>query len=317
MKYHLLLAAGLSLGAMSVYAEESPAKPYVLAGSEEFTLKSKDGETYRIMVSVPSQPAPNGGHAVAYVLDGDDLFPVLTSVLQLQAGNAKSSKHNDIQPGIIVGIGYGGVSRRDMDYTPRTEAGPPETYRDGKPYPTREYGGADSFLKFIEETLRPEIARRYPINDKNQTLVGNGFGGLFALHVLFTKPYLFQKYVASSPSIWWNNRYILEEEETFRAEIQKSGINKKVLLTVGEMEQSLTSTEASWDEDEREEHRLKVTRRKMVDNTRELYWRLSDVQTSGLEVSFLSFPGQSHKSVVPMALGQALPFIFEAEKTEP
>lgn len=313
MNRSLLLCSILALGCAPLRAADEEVKPYSLARSEEFNLKSATGESYRIMVSLPAEPAPASGYPVAYVLDGDDLFPVVTSLLRLQAGTTKGSKHNDIRPGIVVGIGYGETSRRDYDYTPKSPAGPPETYRNGKPYPERKSGGADQFLEFIEKQLKPEIAKRHAINPKQQTLLGNGYGGLFALHVLFNQPELFQTYVASSPSIWWNDKYILSEEKKFFSGTVAKSVKARLLLTVGDLEQSLTRTEASWEEDEREEHRLKITRRRMVDNTRELFWRIDGAATEGLQVKFKSYPGESHKSVVPMAMTHALPFIFPAE----
>ncbi|MCW1884397.1 alpha/beta hydrolase-fold protein [Luteolibacter flavescens] len=293
-------------------ASAAEFKPYTLPGCTETVVKSAEGKEYRVMISVPEGEAPAGGHSVTYVLDGDELFPVVTSVLKMQAGTGKLSKHNGIVPGIVVGIGYPGESRRDFDYTLDAPAGPPETYRNGKPYPPRPGGGADKLLDFILKEVRPLVEKQQKVDTSRQTLMGNGYGGLFALHVLFTKPELFQTYIASSPSIWWNDRYILKEEAAFRERIAKEPVKATLVLTVGEQEQSLTRIESSWAEDEREEHRLKVTRRKMVDNTRELFWRLDQASTPEFPVSFRMFEGESHKSVIPMAVSYALPFAFPA-----
>jgi predicted alpha/beta superfamily hydrolase len=317
MKSTSLVFLSLLFALPVVRAQESEApKPYHLANSEEFILKSRKIGDYRIMVSLPVGETPPGGHAVTYVLDGDELFPVVTSLLRLQGGTGKLAKHNGIQPGIVVAIGYPEKSRRDLDYTLDAPMGPPETYRDGRPYPAREGGGADRFFDFLENEVRPLIAERYPIDPKRQTLLGNGYGGLFALHVLFTKPEAFQTYIASSPSVWWNNRYVLEEQKAFAERIAKSPIEAQLVMTVGDLEQSLTRIEASWPEDEREEHRLKISRRRMVDNTRELAWKLEALAAHGLRVDYRIFPGESHKSVTPMAISHALPFAFPARDGE-
>lgn len=309
---HRHLAILLILAATpALRAQEPPAaKPYQLARSEEFILKSAAGAEYRIMVALPEDPAPPQGHAVTYVLDGDELFPVVTSVLRLQAGTGKLAKHNGITPGIVVGIGYPGESRRDLDYTLAAPAGPPETYRNGKPYPSRPGGGADAFLVFLDKELRPLIEKRYRPDPRRQTLLGNGYGGLIALHLLFTRPEAFQTYIASSPSVWWNDRFILKEEKLFAEQLPAKPVNATLVMTVGELEQSLTRIESAWPEDEREEHRLKVTRRKMVDNTRELAWRLEPLAKYGLKTDLRVFPGESHKSVVPMAISHVLPYAF-------
>ncbi len=303
----LFAACALAL-LLPLSAEE--ARPYQLPGCSERIVKSSAGAEYRILISVPEGDAPPGGHSIVYLLDGDDLFPVVTSLLRLQAGTGKASKHNAIVPGIVVGIGYPGASRRDLDYTPPSPPGPPETYLDGRPYPPRPGGGADKFFDFIEKDLKPLIEKEHPIDRTRQTLAGNGYGGLFALHVLFTRPASFQTYIAASPSIWWNDRYILNEEKTFAGKLADSPVKARLLLTVGGQEQSLTRIEASWPEEEREEHRLKVTRRKMVDNARELFWRLEKHSSPDFQVLLQIFEGESHKSVVPLSLNHALPFIF-------
>ncbi len=302
------LLAACALALLPLSAEE--ARPYHIPGCSERIVKSSAGAEYRIMVSLPEGDPPPGGHPVAYLLDGDELFPVVTSLLRLQAGTGKASKHNAIQPGIVVGIGYPGPSRRDLDYTPPSPPGTPETYLDGRPYPPRPGGGADKFFDFLEKDLKPLIEKEFPIDRTRQTLAGNGYGALFALHVLFTRPASFQTYIAASPSIWWNDRYILTEEKTFARKLADTPVKARLLLTVGGQEQSLTRIEASWPEAEREEHRLKITRRKMVDHTRELFWRLEKHASPGFRIGLQIFEGESHKSVVPLSLNHALPIIF-------
>ncbi|WAC19097.1 alpha/beta hydrolase-fold protein [Luteolibacter sp. SL250] len=311
MNFRILAAACSIAIAGPLHAADEKVTPYQLPGTSDRIIKSASGAEYRIMVSVPEGKAPAGGHPVTYLLDGDDLFPLVTSLLRLQAGTGKAAKHNGITPGIVVGIGYPDASRRDLDYTPQSPAGPPETYRDGRPYPARPGGGADGFFKFIQEELKPLIEKEHSIDTSRQTLMGNGYGGLFALHVLFTSPASFQTYVAASPSVWWNNGYILTEENAFTKSLSGKDLSAKLVLTVGDMEQSLSRVEISWpDADEREEHRLKVTRRRMVDNVREMAWRLEALAPEGLETDFRVFPGESHKSVIPLSLNHALPHIF-------
>ncbi|MBK1833022.1 alpha/beta hydrolase [Roseibacillus ishigakijimensis] len=311
----LLISTLLSLSTFSgsvLGQDDAPAQPYQQPGCVQWEMVAASGTEYRIMVSLPEEEAPAGGFPVAYLLDGNALFPLASSLYRVQAGTAKLRKHNGISSGIIVGIGYVGDSQRDYEYTPEAEpTSQPETYRNGQPYPPREYGGAARLRAFIEDELKPEIEKRYPVDPSQQALVGNGFGGVFVLHTLFTAPDSFHTYVAGSPSIWWNGRSILEQEKAFRAQPAAA----RLLLTVGEGEQSLTRVETNWaDEDAREEHRLKVTSRRMVDNARELFWRLDDLDHSGFEVEYASFAGESHKSAIPMSLSRALPFLFPPQE---
>lgn len=312
MKFSLSACLPL-LVASSLLAQETPApqrQPYTMARAEERHVKSSAGKEYRILISWPEAKAPTSGYPVTYVLDGDDLFPVVTSILRVQAGTEKASMHNAITPGLIVAVGYPGESGRNVDYTPAAPPGPPETYRDGRPYRTQESGGADAFFSFLEKELKPLIEKDYPVDHTRQSLLGNGYGGLFVLHTLFNHPESFQTYIASSPSVWWNNRYILQEEKAFAEHIAKSPIKAQLVMSAGEMEQSLTHHEYSWADEPREEHSLKVTRRRMVDNTREMFWRLEALKAHGLNVTYKVFADESHKSVVPVAVSHALPFVF-------
>lgn len=285
-------------------------------------MRAADGREYRIMISWPEAKAPAAGYPVTYVLDGDDLFPVVTAILRVQAGTEKMSLHNAISPGVVVAIGYPGKTGRNIDYTPDApKDGPPETYVNGKPYPPQESGGADAFYGFVEKELKPAIEKDYPIDRTQQSLLGNGYGGLFALHVLFTRPESYQTYIASSPSVWWNNRYIIQEEKNFTKKVATEPIKARLVITAGELEQSLTQHEYSWADGPREEHALKTARRRMVDNTREMYWRLLELAPKGLDTTYRIFPMESHKSVVPVAVSHALPFVFppaaaESEKTK-
>ncbi len=303
-------ASAQSLAESQPAGTEKEKAPYALARTEERFITSQNGREYRILISWPQTEPPPGGHAVTYVLDGDDLFPLVTSIPRVQAGTEKLSAHNAITPGIIVAIGYPGASGRNVDYTPEAPPGPPETYVDGRPYPKQESGGAAAFYSFLEEELKPVIARDYAIDPSRQSLLGNGYGGLFCLYVLFNHPESFQTYIASSPSIWWNNRYILQEEASFAAKVKEKPVRATLLITVGELEQSLTEHEYSWPDQPREEHALKTARRRMVDNTREMYWRLKKLEPAGLKTSYHIFQGESHKSVVPMAVSRALPYVF-------
>lgn len=73
--------------------------------------------------------------------------------------------------------------------------------------------GAEQFLAFIEEELKPLIEREVPIDRTRQTLFGHSLGGWLVLYTLFTRSRAFQYYAAGSPSIWWKNRCIVPVAE--------------------------------------------------------------------------------------------------------
>jgi uncharacterized protein len=57
---------------------------------------------------------------------------------------------------------------------------------------------------------------------------------LFVLYTLFSKPELFQRYAAGSPSIWWDNRAILQFEQAFA--LRQQPLPVKICLSIGALE---------------------------------------------------------------------------------
>ncbi len=75
-------------------------------------------------------------------------------------------------------------------------------------------GGADQFLRFIQDELKPHLAATVPFNV--QALIGHSLGGWFTLHVLLTEPGDFQTFVAASPAIHYDPS-VLDQAKAFGA----------------------------------------------------------------------------------------------------
>ncbi len=258
-----------------------------LHGTQHFALTSAHtGRTYEIELSVPDEPPPADGYGVVYVLDGNASLPVADktarAIVQLAHGNKLP-----VTQTLIVAIGYPGTvllneQARADDYTPPA----PDVTQTGDARNKRQ-GGGDRFLEFLERELKPAIAARFPIDTTRETLMGHSYGGLFALHVLFTRPDAFDTYIAGSPSIWWNQRWVLTERDAFLASGRAS--TAKLLLTVGGLEQTVPPRLAA-------RARLLESRR-MIDNAK-------DVATSlegRVDVRLRIFVGDDHYgAVLPM-----------------
>ena len=220
--------------APSAHAEE-PAAAYMLAEAETWDIEADHGETYRIYVSKPPGDAPPVGFPVLYVLDGNAMFAGFAEARRIQ-----SVYDDGLEQMIVVGIGYPNDElydgRRLGDFTPPIRN--PILQDLYKEYPS---GKRDLFETFLMRKLRPEISRRYSVNAHRESLYGHSLGGLFALHVLYTQPDKFHTIIAASPTIWWDDQFILAEERAFRAKLEKkpsigSGIRIKIL--VGELEET-------------------------------------------------------------------------------
>src|SRR5690606_5305086 len=171
-------------------------------------LDSADGRRhYRVQIGTPTN-APTAQRATLYMLDGD------AAIASLTPGDL--AMLNRCTPPVLVAIGYDVPTRNDVvarafDYTP------PVVENDRVTHPVvrgRVGGGADLFLQFIEERIRPLVRDVAPGNGPD-LLWGHSYGGLFALHVLFTRPETFSGYIVGDPSVWWHNGALLNEWAAF------------------------------------------------------------------------------------------------------
>lgn len=243
------------------------AGPVLLDDASQFALHSQHtGQTYRIYLSVPVVPPPAGGYPVLYALDGDYNFAQFHRDNPREAGVFERLRQHGPavpQPGVVVGIGYGRpfaqtLDLRAQDYTPPVTCQPCDKL-------SPHHGGADAFARFINEELKPEIARRLPVNPVRQSLFGHSYGGLFTLYQLLRQPAAFQHYFAISPSLWFGERVLLSAP----LPAMPAGEPRLVALWVGQSEQPATYAITA---DRTRQQRLQQNR--MVDNAAAMMARL-------------------------------------------
>ncbi|MFA4912735.1 MAG: alpha/beta hydrolase [Burkholderiaceae bacterium] len=202
-------------------------RPSAIYAFEKHSLRSADGKRhYRIEIAIPKATAPTAGFPVLYMLDGNAAMDTLTQtdLAQLSA--------SPLAP-VLVAIGYEVATRNDVvsrayDYTPPVGS-------NGQPDPQpvvrgRVGGGADIFMQLIQEQIKPLVRKRAAIDPKREYLWGHSYGGLFALHVLFTQPDAFARYIAGDPSAWWNDGALMSEWKAFDA---RRADGKRVAILVG------------------------------------------------------------------------------------
>jgi predicted alpha/beta superfamily hydrolase len=281
--------------------DQRNVRPFSMRRSEQWTLKSKAGRTFEISLALPTESAPARGYPVLYVLDADTSFATLVDTVRNQEWM--------FGPVVVVGIGYPSerdVANRLYDLTPATDRAtlPPTV-----PAGWGATGGADAFLQFIQQALKPVIERKVSIDKDRQALFGHSLGGPFVLQVLFTRPDMFNTYVAGSPSIWWGNRLILKEVLAFKSLQARSGAHRRLLITVGGLETALSPEEL------RASLAMKLPNpdaefRKltMVSNARKLALEIKPLSAHGLRVAFTIFPNETHNSVIPAYLGRGARF---------
>jgi pimeloyl-ACP methyl ester carboxylesterase len=74
-------------------------------------------------------------------------------------------------------------------------------------------GHADNFIQFLSDELRPWLSNKFPQATDDITYFGHSLGGLFGTYVLLTQPSLFDRYILSSPSLWWDRELMFRIEQ--------------------------------------------------------------------------------------------------------
>jgi predicted alpha/beta superfamily hydrolase len=163
----------------------------------DFILHSpQTGTDYSIFVAAPAPAHEPGPWPAIAFMDGDDQFKYAVAAYRAARDTG------EVPPLLLVGVGYGASytkpgNRRLRDYTPTVLATEPGS------------GGGDAFVAFLGDTLWPELARRHPLLDDQRGLAGHSLGSLLVLHALFLREPRFNRFLASAPSLWWDERAVL------------------------------------------------------------------------------------------------------------
>ena len=193
----LLAALLVTLAAAIAGCRAAPADP--LPEHETFTLQSQQlGELRRLNVYVPRayRDDDTTRWPVLYMPDGgiaEDFPHIVQTVEQLIADGT-------IPPMLVVGI-ENTERRRDL-------TGPTAVASDREVAP--RVGGSAAFRAFVRDELIPAVERRYRCNSQ-RAIVGESLAGLFVVETLLLEPLLFDRYIAISPSLWWNDRALVRQ----------------------------------------------------------------------------------------------------------
>jgi predicted alpha/beta superfamily hydrolase len=186
----LAMLALISLPALP--AELSEAKQ--ITSATQFDIRSEIlNEARVVLVYMPdtygSEAAQQKRYPVLYLLDGRAYFEATTGIAHhLGSWNAAVQSIPDL---IVVAIQN---TKRPRDMTP--------THMDEGPYSSGS-GGAAAFRNFLESELIPAVEKQFRCTG-GRVLAGHSLAGLFVVDTLLEKPQLFDAYIASDPSLWWD-----------------------------------------------------------------------------------------------------------------
>ncbi|MGD2132370.1 MAG: alpha/beta hydrolase-fold protein [Maricaulaceae bacterium] len=287
-------------GATSEVETAAAPSAEVLTADYRFRSAVNDRE-YRVSVILPPGYDVNGTsrHGVFYVYDGvgknyED-FTQVSSLLGPQTPDV-----------IWVGVGPGSDltwdAARAADMTPTPlpgfdadtfqyiaqaaeEAGAPLSEQELAALPRS--GDAAAFLSVLSEEIIPLIESAYRTNG-DRTLGGHSFGGLFAGFVLLEQPELFDRYLISSPSFWWDDYMMIEREA--RVAEANDDLAARVFMSVGGAENE-----------------------GMLRSKREFEAGLRARGYDSLVIETAEFDGADHMGAVIPAFMNGVPFLYAEE----
>lgn len=262
--------------ATAVSAAASDTPDDFIRDVDTWVTTSAADRTYKISVALPANYTETGEpYRVLYVTDANAEFGMAVETARLNA------------PGtVVVGIGYDNPGQgfaasgvpRTLDLTPTRIA-------------AADSGGAPEFLAFLRDELVPHVESEYHVDADDRALMGHSFGGLFATYTLLHNEGLFDRFVIASPSIWWDDRTILEMEQEY-ADAHDS-LDARVFLSVGSLEETTSGFP-------------------MTSDMTNLARTLAERGYEGLELGAHVFEDETHLSVIGAAFSRGIRYIYAA-----
>jgi len=248
-------------------------KAFVLGTVE--TLHSTILNENRVLnIYLPDDYDKNLKYPVIYLLDGaaDEDFIHVVGIVQFNTFPwiARMPKS------IVVGIAN---TNRKLDFTSLSNR-----KSDQKLIPKN--GGSANFIAFLEKELQPYVEKQYSTNGA-KTIVGQSLAGLLATEILFTKPQLFNKYIIISPSLWWKDGALLNENPMILK--QNYVTPTDIYIGVGKEGSIYGSKNHIMEED-----------------AKKLFEKLKQSQSKAVNVNFDFLPNEDHATVTHQAVFNAL-----------
>ncbi|MDQ6845647.1 MAG: alpha/beta hydrolase-fold protein [Bacteroidota bacterium] len=259
--------------------EADSSKPFVLGVIDE--IESKQLNEKRILnIYLPESYNKNDTikYSVVYLLDGsaDEDFIHVVGLYQFNS----FSWINRVPKSIVVGIATVD-RRRDFTY--------PTTIEEGrKQFPTA--GHSDKFIAFIEKELQPFIEKKYKTNS-SKTIIGQSLGGLLATEILLKKPTLFNTYIIVSPSLWWDNGSLLNQQP----DLLQQNFSQPTSIYIGVGKEGLTPTKIP--------HVMEVDANLLAE-------KLRNTKSKMVKVYFDYLPQEDHATIMHQAVFNALRLLY-------
>lgn len=207
--------------------------PVVLDRTEVHRFTSAvNGVEYELRLAIPRGYAEgDAAYDVLVLLDADYSFAIARNVVE------HLSDRDHLRPLLIVGVGYPDESgyqvNRTRDYTPWFSAS--GGYGPG---PQSHSGGGAAFQRVLDEEVLAWLDANWRTTGR-RTLVGHSYGGLFTAWTCLTRPDLFDRFLAVSPSLWYDDGHVFEVQRDAAAAVEsgaRPAPEGRIYLTVGDRE---------------------------------------------------------------------------------
>jgi predicted alpha/beta superfamily hydrolase len=222
----LIGVVAVSVGSTTLAAQ--PTTHFTDTSSMVTTHYAADGSKHELIVKLPDSydatSADGTEYPVLYVLDGQWDYPLISSIY------SKLRYDNTIPELIIVGLSYPGEDsdafgrRRGYDHTPTALPFIPEGFS----------GGAPQYLDYLKATVVPYIESTYRADSADRALGGTSSGGLFTLWAMYQDPGFFQRYVALTPFIIYDQGVLLDIDEDYAS--AHADLEAKLFYAYGDSE---------------------------------------------------------------------------------
>jgi predicted alpha/beta superfamily hydrolase len=248
---------------------------------------------YQLFVSFPEtyDKRPDHTYPVLFVTDADYGFPLIRSIAR-RVGDHGRGLEEFVLVGLSYAIGDTPEFSRRRDYTPNTH-GDADAVSDMPGRPVM-YGEAERYRQFIEGEVFPYVAAHFHADMTRKIYAGHSYGGLFGTYILLTTPRMFQSYIISSPSLWFDHKRLLTEARNYGS--HHDHLHAKVFLDVGAFE-----TLNPGSNDPRYNHKMDLVR-----DLQQLAGLLESQHYPDLQLQTTVFANEDHMTVFPLAITRGL-----------
>jgi predicted alpha/beta superfamily hydrolase len=286
---HALLAACVSTATVLAVGSAAHAQgPVTVPESESHALEIPAlGQVLEISIAFPRGYSTSDTiYPTLYVLDANLMFGTVTE--SLRSMNISGAA----RPALVVGIGYpfgrffNTMGRRALDLTPTRDGQWEDEQATLYPeFPTPVgTGGASRFLGAVVDQVIPLVEQRYRSDPEQRVLIGHSFSGLFVLYTLFNRPDVFNGYLASSPSLWWDDAQLFSDAERYARRAERPSAS--VFLSVGAEEL--------------------LPQYSMIGNASRMAAVLGREDLSNVRLHFRIIDGAGHNAAIPIAMSYGL-----------